>query len=147
MQTLLGCSTTSARKKRYYEKDIPLHYTSYHFSSSFLYPTAETIYYEFVTEFKSFLLTRILGYCVGMSAERSLVQTTVREGVSIFNCFWPTRHAYLTSYQSHLPWQSSSDKSFLPTKDLIPSDMQGFCPSQKTFKNSQLQVMLEGIRV
>jgi len=78
----------SAGKKCYYESDIPLHYTSYHFSSSsLLYPTGETIYYEFVTEFKILFLTRILAYCVGMRAERNRLQTTVRDGVSIFAGF------------------------------------------------------------
>lgn len=73
----------AARKKHCYERGLPLHYTSYHFLL-FLYPTEETIYYKFVAEFKNFFLTRILAYYVGVRADWSLLQTTGREGVSVF---------------------------------------------------------------
>lgn len=142
MQTLLGCSTMSARKKCSCERDIPLYYTTYHFSSSVLDPTVETIYYEFVTEFKNFLQTRILAYCVGMRAERNQVQTTVRGGCPIFTfladlpCIFDTLAVTfdMTIFFREI---SLSYKG----RALIPSDIQGFYPSQKTVRNSQLQVM------
>lgn len=46
-----------------------------------------TLHNEFVLEFQNFMLSRILVYCVGMRAERSLLHTTVREGALIFTAF------------------------------------------------------------
>lgn len=128
-------------KEVYYERDIPLHYTSYH-ASFFLYPTVDTMT---SLQNSKLLANQNPAFLCRSESRVGPVANHWQGGDFYFHFFWPTRHPHLTCYQSHLTRQSSSDTSFFPTKEgfLHLQTFQGFCPSEKTFKDSQFQVIAE----
>lgn len=141
MQMLLGCSTMSARKKCTM-KGI-FHYITQ--ATMLLFSCIPQWILWLRYRIQKLLANQNPAFLCRSESRVGPVANHWQGGDFYFHFFWPTRHPHLTCYQSNLTQQSSSDTSFFPTKEgfLHLQTFQGFCPSEKTFKDSQIQVIAE----